>query len=190
MYTTPSLRYLLHLVTESFSFQILQVTASFTYRFVFFHLFPGMGTALKILLTDSSLLASTITRDDVVALINTLHKFSESIALSDQLMSMYYAETPLTKPSLHNTATPVDTALAFVSAHMDSLSQSQSDALVHALITHHPQVLQLAQHFSEWQFVRHALITLNLGPAPDVIIVGGGLAGLVTALSGPPTAFL
>jgi ERO1-like protein alpha len=39
----------------------------------------GMGTALKMLLLPEALIASSVTRAELVALFNTLHKFGKAI---------------------------------------------------------------------------------------------------------------
>mmetsp|Transcript_5827 Transcript_5827/g.13893 ORF Transcript_5827/g.13893 Transcript_5827/m.13893 type:complete len:1174 (+) Transcript_5827:51-3572(+) len=52
----------------------------------------GLGTALKVLLTPPELLASTTTRDEVVALVNVLAKFSESIEDAKALTHLYWEE--------------------------------------------------------------------------------------------------
>lgn len=49
----------------------------------------GLGTALKILLSPEELLWSSLSRDEVVALINTLYKFSESIHDAHMLTELY-----------------------------------------------------------------------------------------------------
>jgi len=165
----------------------------------------GMGSALKILLTDPDLVVGSLSRDDIVALVNTLFKFSDAIAKSNELMSLYYAESSLSLPlnqalkadsATTNTdhvpeqppVNPVkaaaarDTALEFVANHRQNLTAKEEDALVNGLMQQNPAIQKLALLFSGWAFVRHALIWLDIS-SPDAIVVGGGLAGLVTAVS-------
>ena len=148
----------------------------------------GIGVAIKILLTSQpELLFDKITRDDVVALVNTLFKISESISFSNELMSQHYAE--LATAASNSVAFQVNAntqlrgpLLQFISDNRNYLTKVQEDALVYALIHDNNDVMMIAEHFSGWAFVRHALIQLDLD-LPDAIVIGGGLAGLVTAVS-------
>ena len=71
----------------------------------------GYGTALKMLLLPPELFATAFTRDEIVALFNTLAKFSSSIVhvreLTEMLYNDYYASQ----------ATELDTARASNAAH-------------------------------------------------------------------------
>ena len=139
----------------------------------------GIGTAIKILLTpDSNLVSGSLSRDDVVALVNTIHKFSESIELANDLMEAAMEPAQTTRPPTGS----VNRELAFVASIKDKLTRRQMDGLVDGLVRHDPRVMTIAGHFSGWTFVRHSLIALGIN-VPDAIIVGGGLAGLVTAIS-------
>lgn len=48
----------------------------------------GYGTALKLLLLPPELFPNSFTRDEVVALFNTLHKFSSAIVHLKELTEM------------------------------------------------------------------------------------------------------
>jgi succinate dehydrogenase/fumarate reductase flavoprotein subunit len=155
----------------------------------------GIGVAIKILLTSQpELIFSTLTRDDIVALVNALFKVSESISFSNELMSQYYSELATSATSSASTAAvqPVASSqdhkkitgpvLQFIAENRQNLTRVQEDALVNALMSGHSEVLMLAEYFSGWAFVRHALVQLDL-EMPDAVVVGGGLAGLVTAVA-------
>eukprot|EP00392_Amoebophrya_sp_AT5.2_P015182 g15381.t1 len=49
----------------------------------------GIGAALKILLLTEELLPNSLSREEVVALFNTLHAFSESLIHATELLSLY-----------------------------------------------------------------------------------------------------
>ena len=51
----------------------------------------GLGTALKMLLVPAELLPTSVTRDEVVALVNTLAKFSTALHYVKELTQMTYA---------------------------------------------------------------------------------------------------
>ena len=53
----------------------------------------GIGTALKILLLPSEVLATSVSRDEIVALFNTLAALSESISRAQALLQRYLIET-------------------------------------------------------------------------------------------------
>ena len=128
----------------------------------------GIGTAIKILLTPRpDLVTASLSRDDLVALVNTVEKFSESIKLAGLLFVQ------------HKT---VPDHLLFIRDHAN-LTRYQEDLLVHAILKKSPEVEKLGRVFSGWKFVRHALIWLGILDSADTIVVGGGLAGLVVAIS-------
>lgn len=167
----------------------------------------GIGAALKILLTDSHMLPSAIGREEIVALVNTLYTFSESLLLSNHLMNTYFelkqkqqsidaqyaalnnvnilpiASTP-SSSSAFNSATLQNHALACVASAHSSLSQREEDALVAAIIQPHPSIMLLARHYASmcWPFLRHSLIHLGVSTF-DAIVVGSGLAGLSAAVT-------
>lgn len=149
-----------------------------------------MGVAIKILLTKRpELLYDSISREDIVSLVNAFHKFSESISLSNELLSMYYKDLATTTASAASVSLikeeqkhVVSELLHFISENKEKMLRIEEDALVHAVVNEDEKIMLLAQHFSEWTFVRHALVQLSL-QSPDVVVVGGGLAGLVTAIS-------
>lgn len=61
----------------------------------------GIGTALKILLLPPDL-ASSIGREEVVALVNTIAKFSQSIAAVPRLIEMYWSKHAVDQRNLNH----------------------------------------------------------------------------------------
>ena len=59
----------------------------------------GIGTALKILLLPEQLISSSLTRNDLVALFNTIAKFSHAIKVVPDLSAMYYQKQASYKAS-------------------------------------------------------------------------------------------
>jgi flavocytochrome c len=139
----------------------------------------GIGVGIKILLTpNAALVTKALTRDDIVALVNTLHKFSESIHFSNEMISSYYAKNM----EVDDSEPHHERALEFIAKHGSSLTRIERDTLVDGLVKTIPEIMLLSKFFSGWSFTRHALIHLGLG-VPDMVVIGGGLAGLVTAIS-------
>jgi ERO1-like protein alpha len=66
----------------------------------------GIGTALKILLLPEQLISSSLTRNDLVALFNTVAKFSHAIKLVPELSTMYYRKQTSYKASAILTESP------------------------------------------------------------------------------------
>ena len=145
----------------------------------------GIGVGLKILLTDPALVTKSITRDDIVALVNTVYKLSESLELGRELVDAHTSTSTLRPTTYTTRGNSVDfemRSLDFINQIRSQLTRTEEDALVHAIVSGDEKIMTLAKIFSEWTFVRHSLIALNL-VIPDAVIVGGGLAGLVTAVS-------
>jgi hypothetical protein len=66
----------------------------------------GIGTALKILLLPEQLISSSLTRNDLVALFNTVAKFSHAIKLVPELSALYYQKQTSYKASAILTELP------------------------------------------------------------------------------------
>jgi len=69
----------------------------------------GLGTALKILLSPPDMIASTTSRDDVVALVNVLWKLSDAMEDVRSLTQQYYevSNAPVTPPAAAPSPQPV-----------------------------------------------------------------------------------
>lgn len=88
----------------------------------------GLGTAFKILFSyeDKSLNAKTnpglFERSEIIALVNTINRFSESLRAVDKFRKMYQAKTrglPMDLNAPHGTLTPTNSTLKWIvaSAH-------------------------------------------------------------------------
>lgn len=138
----------------------------------------GLGVTLKILLLPEHLLADSISRDELVAFINTLGSFSDAIE------AIYSFEEHLKEPDLVlKRDTVIDQAFNSLRSVEQSLTIREENRLVDAIIAHNDVVLLLASHYHDdpSRFTRHALRHLESGGV-DAIVVGGGLAGLTSAL--------
>lgn len=136
----------------------------------------GIAVGLKILLTDPELVVQSISRDDVVSLVNIVHKLSESLDRAQQMMNESRERAEDSSAAL------LSRALRDVASLRSSLVKDEEDALNLAINSGNKQLLHLAQSFTGSSFVRLSLMALGFD-SPDAVVVGGGLAGLVTAIS-------
>ena len=177
----------------------------------------GLGTALKVLLLPEHLHATALSRSEVVALVNTVAKFSHAILAAPTLAaahseaSIRKASKASTVPDLSSagimknhdwspatTRTLMDAAISAVAALAadGGLGAGDENALVDASLAADPRVLILARHYGVGdpaKFAQHALRAVASGPfvdrpgqqdhPSDVVVVGGGLAGLTAALT-------
>ncbi|KAF4685561.1 fumarate reductase [Perkinsus olseni] len=158
----------------------------------------GSGTTLKILLTpDVSLLPSALSRDEIVALVNTVHKFSHGLMEVGRLTNLYLEDqrklvARVARPAAafsNSGASVMELALSYVAEL--PLSQADEDLLVDAIVDKNEAVLSLAASFPAEAFGRHALRYLKSKPRTakdtrqsyDVVVVGGGLAGMSAAIA-------
>lgn len=158
----------------------------------------GLGTALKVLLTpDVSLLPSALSRDEVVALVNTVHKFSHGLMEVGRLTNLYLEDqrklvTRVSRPAAafsNSGASVMELALSHVAEL--HLNQRDEDLLVDAIVDEDKAVLSLAATFPAEAFCRHALryirskVTTGKTTSRkyDVVVVGGGLAGMSAAIA-------
>ncbi|KAF4678287.1 fumarate reductase [Perkinsus chesapeaki] len=158
----------------------------------------GLGTGLKILLTpDVSLLPSALSRDEIVALVNTVHTFSHSLMEVGRLTNLYLEDqrklvAQVSRPAAafsNSGASAMELALSYVAElHLD---QANEDLLVDAIVDRDEAVLSLAASFPPEAFGRHALRYLksrqrtvkDTRPRYDAVVVGGGLAGMSAAIA-------
>jgi len=172
----------------------------------------GYGTALKILfLPREELIASSLSRNEVVALINTIAKMSEAIMEVRELTTMYWMdqketeqEDPPPKNTYENDATDpfvatapsvavdsFDAAVGAISslAKEGLISDEQEVAMIKLALSRNEDILVLAKYYSSNldKFLVHtgnmdSLATLA-SSEPDAIVVGTGLAGLAATLN-------
>lgn len=115
----------------------------------------GIGTALKTLLVPPSHLV--ISRDELVALINTLAQFSDAIKGIETLSASYLVHMVR------------DLAL-------DTAAETR---VLQALLDHDATMESVLTTYAD----QPATLRRVLGSSPPVVVIGGGLAGLVTALA-------
>jgi len=169
----------------------------------------GYGTALKILFLPENRLSSSLERNEIVAFINTIAKFSESMREIRELTTEYWESqdggqpTTTSQPALLTSAvTPssptaiipgddtvklVDTAVGLVAslARGGHLEAEREAELVQMSFARNPDVLILAKHYGQDidKFLAMSRYIGSHGDIPDAIIIGSGLAGLSAALN-------
>ena len=164
----------------------------------------GYGTALKILFTNPDTFPQTLERNEIVAFINTVAKFSESIKEVRELTNLYWEEqehaasppglaaiAPSSTPALGEGLDAVDVAIgtAAVLHQAGTITTDQEAWLVQRAMARDPDLLILAKHYSTeadkfWRFARMLLdgTVSTDDEKPDAIVVGSGLAGLAASL--------
>eukprot|EP00398_MALV-I-01_sp_L67-1_P000866 gene866-51_t len=183
----------------------------------------GIGTALKILLLPNDLLDTSIGREEVVAFVNTIGAFSESVTRSQKLTEMYWdrqagasskmdvatsttsSSTTSTKSSIVevpssvrsiediNSAPALDNAIGLTARTYEAglLTEAAHAALIQLVLNKDTGLLSLAWHYRTQPENFAKLAGQHVGSIKpklptvehDCIIIGTGLAGLVTALS-------
>ena len=127
----------------------------------------GIGAGLKILLSEAEVVTRSLSRDDLVALINTVYMFSHSLLSAERTEAKDERES----------------ALQLVKENAKKITKIEQDALINAIISRNENIMLLAKVFiPDRAFLRHSLVALGI-QVPDAVVVGGGLAGLVTAVS-------
>ena len=160
----------------------------------------GIGTALKILLLPRDMAGSSLSRNEIVALFNTLGQFSHSILSVSPLIQEYWdlhsvSSSAADEGTLHvGEGSPLarDAILAAISRAVKAglLSPQQEDLLVDRALTkpHADEDLAaLARTFGALpeSFARHA-VRVVLGDAArpaKAVVIGSGLAGLSASLT-------
>jgi len=168
----------------------------------------GYGTALKVLFMSPDFL--TLERNEVVALINTAARLSESLMDVRELTTMYWenerernetqtklsASQPVTTPSPTSMVSPVEsldildvTIGAIASLGRENLiSMEDEKEFIQMALERHPELLILGKHYGTdpRRFLAMSASLIGLytkPPPPDAIVIGSGLAGLAAALN-------
>ncbi len=147
----------------------------------------GYGTALKILFTSKEeLIAGSLNRNEVVALINTVAKMSEALTDVRELTHLYWT-TEIETSSAPDLPEPVDAAIGLASAlaRAGLISAERELELVNAAMAMNEEYLDLANQFS-LDLEKFATLSDSVGNGdiePDAIVIGTGLAGLAAALN-------
>lgn len=153
----------------------------------------GYGTALKILFVKPENLL--LSKNEVVAFINTLAKFSESIREVRELTDLYWADQKtnldVNGVDLLSEDELVDVAVGLIAerGRQGRLVWSQEQELVKVALQRQKDLLILAKHYGSdtdrfWAMLSSTTSYFPEGNEnPDAIIVGSGLAGLAAALN-------
>lgn len=164
----------------------------------------GYGAALKILFMSQP----ELERNEIVALIQTVAKFSESIHEIRELTHMYWQEhqekvkalmpnantltslssTTTNQPAQIDSLDVVDNALGAIAAMSESLGWQEESDLVQKALARDSTLLLLAKHYgAQSQKLLDLLQKQGLVSAgsnePDAIVIGSGLAGMAATLS-------
>ncbi|KAG8467464.1 hypothetical protein KFE25_000780 [Diacronema lutheri] len=106
----------------------------------------GLGTALKWLLLPPDLIASTTSREELVALINTLSKFSRAIAWSRQLAARAHTERagpPAPSANVLSDAVGIIASLA----RAGQINREQEGTLLRLALADDPAITSLMRHY-------------------------------------------
>eukprot|EP00980_Cylindrotheca_fusiformis_P015073 scaffold4157_cov136-Cylindrotheca_fusiformis.AAC.23 len=162
----------------------------------------GYGAALKILFVPQELLS--LERNEVVALINTAARLSESLVEVRDLTALYWKAEREKKDLLDSSKTlsglPADsldvmdrTVGVVASLGRDNLiSKDRENELVGLAMAKDPGLLVLGKHYASdpqrflalTATLRGSGVALQSATAtPDAIVVGSGLAGMAAALN-------
>jgi flavocytochrome c len=167
----------------------------------------GYGAALKVLFMKSPG-AEALERNEIVALINTVAKYSESIREVRELTQLYWSHEQADWPFPGNDVQPeegaaspspsdvreivsveaVDIAVGLAASlgRQGLIDFEQEKELVEKALQRDPDLLILARHYASDadKFLALAgLVPSGVDGLPDVIVVGTGLAGLSAALN-------
>lgn len=167
----------------------------------------GYGTALKILFMNDII---SLERNEVVAFINTIAKFSESMKEVRELTNLYWRSQSLESKTIAKAtqativAVPseetfietgnslvnlVDTAVGLTAllSRGGHISNEREAELVHLALQRNSDILILAKHYAsdadKFLSFSNMIGTGGNDNEPDAIIVGSGLAGLTAALN-------
>lgn len=146
----------------------------------------GYGTALKILFTSKEeLIEGSLSKNEVVAFINTIAKMSEAMTDVRELTHLYW-DMELKKSKKPELPGPVDAAVGLANAlSRASLISSEMEAeIVNAATQNDEGYLELAQQFlQDLQKYATLVETVSANTEPDAVVVGTGLAGLSASLN-------
>jgi len=155
----------------------------------------GYGTALKILfMTNDELIASSLSRNEIVAFINTIAKMSEAVRDVRELTNLYWTEhiapsgVPSKSPDVEvvGMTHPLDAAVGTIAALANAgmIDPEREAELVQLALDGDASLLVLAKYYSS-DLEKFLLFSQDIGSStqqPDAIVVGTGLAGLAASL--------
>jgi len=140
----------------------------------------GLGTALRVLLQTT---LPDLESNQVVALINTVAKFSHSLRQVRQLTQEYWGQHQQ-QQQVSSVTVDMDGAVSTITRLQ--LPWPQERALVQLALRRDEAILVLTKHYAQdagkFQELALGLIAVQDDVPPDAIVVGSGLAGLAAAL--------
>lgn len=154
----------------------------------------GIGVGLKILMTPVDLIAQSLDRDEIVALVNALAKFSESIIFAEELKLDYDSKNFIvaqkkTSPVSKDLTLQKNMAISLISAlsEQHQISDRLEDDLVDLAFRGNEKLLILAENYynrpNKFLHLVKQQILNQKQEELDVIVVGSGLAGMTAALT-------
>jgi len=170
----------------------------------------GYGTALKILFLPDDMLATSLSRNEIVAFFNTIAKMSESVREVRELTNMYWStHTKLEKSDavvssgsdtrLLSTGIDgidvLDAAVGAVSslANQGLIDESTETNLIQQAFQRNPELMVLSKHYGSnlskfLNFLPNidsqiSTTGMTENDEPDAIVIGTGLAGLSATLN-------
>ena len=168
----------------------------------------GYGTALKILFLPEEYL--TLEHNEIVAFINTIAKFSESMREVKDLSRIYWeknqdsqdhqsffmSSSPSTLPSFDGNVDEefqsldlLDNAVGLIAelGRKDMISFERERTLIDLALSRHPELLVLAKHYrtdlERFHLLSQSLVGSGSSRLPDAVVIGSGLAGLSASLN-------
>ena len=166
----------------------------------------GYGTALKILFVPDNVIGISLSRNEIVALINTIGKLSESVREVRELTHLYWsthtrleksndgAEILQTSVSGLDGIDALDAAVGAVSslASQGLIDEVAEAKLIQQAFQRHPELMVLSKHYGNdlrkfldfLPTIDGSVVTTIKQDSgdPDAIVVGTGLAGLAATL--------
>ncbi|KAL7531486.1 hypothetical protein ACHAXR_005392, partial [Thalassiosira sp. AJA248-18] len=173
----------------------------------------GYGTALKILFLPEDIIGKSLSRNEIVAFLNTIAKMSESVREVRELTHLYWStHTRLEKsdggvidgtgggagvPSSTvgiDGVDVLDAAVGAVSAlaNQGLIDESSEAKLIQQAFQRQPELMVLSKHYGNdlrkflnfLPSIDSQIVTAGLDSGePDAIVVGTGLAGLAASLN-------
>jgi len=170
----------------------------------------GYGTALKILFLPDDMLATSLSRNEIVAFFNTIAKMSESVREVRELTNMYWSthtkleksdaavssgsDTKLLSTGI-DSIDVLDAAVGAVAslANQGLIDESTETNLIQQAFQRNPELMVLSKHYGSnlskfLNFLPNidsqiSTTGMTANDEPDAIVIGTGLAGLSATLN-------
>ena len=169
----------------------------------------GYGAALKILFLPEEIIGESLSRNEIVAFLNTIAKMSESIREVRELTQMYWAthtrlersdegavgmgdELRASRAGL-DAVEVLDAAVGAVSslASQGLIDDNTEAKLIQQAFERHPELMVLSKHYGNdlrkflnfLPNIDSQIVASSDNGEPDAIVIGTGLAGLAATLN-------